>query len=111
MHIIKLFLYRINPRFKPKITNRGDFLVLTKEQLSELKKAEIESADHKALYDVKKLNLNISENIINRSQRYFGMVRNPYTFKVGSTGVKVNFGSGKSFWDSMMDVVTSDNCH
>lgn len=111
MQIINLLIYRINHYIKPKITNRGDFLELTKEDLLALKQADIETINHNKLYDVKELNLNISEDIMHRSQRYFKQVKNPYTIKVGDVGVKLNFGDGKCLWDSLMDIVTKEECH
>ena len=111
MQIINMLIYRINKFLKPKITNRGDFLELTKEQLEELKKVEIGKTNSKRLYDVTNLDLNISENIAHRSQRYFKLVGNPYTIRVGEIGVKLSFGDGKSFSDAIMEVVTNSNCH
>jgi len=109
--IINLLVYRINPYAKPKITNRGVGLMLNKEQLEELSKADINTIDKESLYDVSNLDLNISEDIELRSKRFFEMVKNPYTLKVGDIGIKINFGNGKSFSDSIMDVVMNSNCH
>ena len=109
--IINLLVYRINPYAKPKITNRGVGLMLNKEQLEELSKADINAIDKESLYDISNLDLNISEDIELRSKRFVEMVKNPYTLKVGDIGVKINFGNGKSFSDSIMDIVMNPNCH
>lgn len=109
--IINLLVYRIDPHLKPKITNRGVGLMLNKEQLEKLSKADIETIDKSNLYDVTVLDMDISESILRRSEQFFDLVKNPYTLKVGDVGVKVNFGNGKSFSDSIMDVVMNPNCH
>ena len=109
--IINLLVYRINPYAKPKITNRGVGLMLNREQLKEFSKADINTIDKESLYDVSDLDLDISDNIELRSKQFFEMVKNPYTLKVGDIGVKINFGNGKSFSDSIMDVVMNPNCH
>ena len=49
---------------------------LSRTQLMELQKADIEQTDPEKLYDVKELKLNISENIYRRSQRYFKLAQN-----------------------------------
>ena len=110
MQIINLLIYRINHYIKPKITNRGDFLELSRTQLMELKGADIEQSDPKKLYDVKELKLNISETVNRRSQRYFKLVQNPYTIRVGDMKVKLNFGNGKTLYDSLLDIATDENC-
>ena len=109
--IINLLVYRINPYAKPKITNRGVGLMLNREQLKELSKADINTIDKESLYDVSELDMDISDTILSRSEQFFDLVMNPYTLKVGDIGVKVNFGNGKSFSDSIMDVVMNPNCH
>ena len=99
--IINLLVYRINPYAKPKITNRGVGLMLNREQLKELSKADINTIDKESLYDVSDLDLDISDNIELRSKQFFEMVKNPYTLKVGDIGVKIDFGNGKkiTIWD------------
>ena len=110
--IIHMWVYRINPYKEEKITNRGSVgLMLNKEQLAQLSKADIETIDKNEIYDVSDLDLNISDNIELRSSQFFDLVKNPYTLKVGDVGVKINFGKGKSFSDSIMDVVMNPNCH
>ena len=110
MQAIKMFIYRIFECIKPKITNRGDFLELSRTQLMELQKADIEQTAPEKLYDVKELKLNISETVNRRSQRYFKLVQNPYTIRVGDMKVKLNFGNGKTLYDSLLEIAADKNC-
>lgn len=55
---IKMFIYRINKCIKPKITNRGDFLELSRTQLMELQKAT-----HLRTLSTKKLRKEINTKI------------------------------------------------
>ena len=83
---------------------------LSRTQLMELKGADIEQSDPKKLYDVKELKLNISETVNRRSQRYFKLVQNPYTIRVGDMKVKLNFGNGKTLYDSLLDIAADETC-
>ena len=69
-----------------------------------------EQTDPEKLYDVKELKLNISETVNRRSQRYFKLVQNPYTIRVGDMKVKLNFGNGKTLYDSLLDIAADKNC-
>ena len=81
--------------------------MLNQNQLNELKQMDIKAADKNALVNMNELKIPIDEEYYFKLSNYFDFVRNPYMFRVGDVGVKVNFGNGKRFSDSIMDVVTN----
>ena len=81
--------------------------MFSKEELDECRRADICSCDINKLTDVTDLKVDVSEPIINRSRKYFQFVKNPYMFRVGDVGVKINCGNGKNLSDSIMDIVNS----
>lgn len=99
--------YGINFPEMPKISVWRDCRMLSRKQLEELKQADIKSTDKKELVDMKNLTIPIDRIYHYKLSDYFDFVRNPYMFRVGDVGVKVNFGDGKRFSDSIMDVVTN----
>lgn len=99
--------YGINFQELPKIMVWRDYHMFNLEQLNELKRADIKKVDKSELVDMKALNVPIDRLYTYKLSDYFDFVRNPYMFRVGDVGVKVNFGNGKRFSDSIMDVVTN----
>ena len=81
--------------------------MFTQKQLNNLKQKELKNTDKSELADLKDLNIPIDRFYTHKLGDYFDFVRNPYMFRVGDVGVKVNFGDGKRFSDSIMDVVTN----
>ena len=81
--------------------------MFNQEQLDELKQADIKGADKKELVDMKTLSVPIDRLYTYKLSDYFDFIRNPYMFRVGDVGVKVNFGNGKRFSDSILNVVTN----
>ena len=91
----------------PTLKPRSVGVVLNQKQLNELKQVDIKSADKNALVNMNELQIPLDEEYYHKLSNYFDFVQNPYVFRVGDVGVKVNFGDGKRFSDSIMDVVTN----
>lgn len=81
--------------------------MFSKEELEKCHRADICSCDINNLTDVTYFNVNISESVINRARKYFEFVKNPYVFRVGDVGVKINCGNGKNLSDSIIDIVNA----
>ncbi len=85
--------------------------MFTQKQLDELKQETIGSTAKDELIDLKELHIPIDRVYGYKLSDYFDFIQNPYLFRVGDVGVKVNFGNGKSFSDSIMDIVTSPDSY
>lgn len=83
--------------------------MFTKSQLDECRKVDFSSCNLNDLPDVTNLNIDVEEPIINRARKYFKDVKNPYIFRVGDVGVKINCSGDKNLSDSIMNIVTSSN--
>lgn len=83
--------------------------MFTKSQLEECRKADFNSCNMNDLPDVTNLKIDIDEPIINRARKYFKDVKNPYIFRVGDVGVKINCSGDKSLSDSIVNIATSSN--
>ncbi len=83
--------------------------MFTKDELVRFRKADISSCNINDLTDVTKLMIDIDEPIINRAQKYFKDVKNPYMIRVGDVGVKINCGSGKNLSDCIINIAGSQN--
>lgn len=103
--------YGINFPEMPKISVWRDCHMLSQKQLEELKQKALSSTDKDELIDLKELHIPIDRFYTHKLGDYFDFVGNPYMFRVGDVGVKVNFGNGKRFSDSIMDIVTSPDSY
>lgn len=83
--------------------------MFTKAELEKCRGADICSCDINKLTDVTKLKVDISEPIIDRARKYFEFVKNPYVFRVGDVGVRINCGNGKNLSDSIIDIVSAQH--
>ena len=54
------------------------------------------------------LKIDIDEPIINRARRYFQDIKNPYIFRVGDIGVKINCSGDKNLADSIVNIASSN---
>ncbi len=82
--------------------------MFTKLQLDECRKADFNTCKINDLPDVTKLNIDIDEPIINRAEKYFQDVKNPYIFRVGDVGVKINCSGDKNLSDSIVNIALSN---
>lgn len=82
--------------------------MLTKSQLDECRKADFSTCNMNDLPDVTNLEIDIDEPIINRTRKYFKDVKNPYMFRVGDVGVKINCSGNKNLSDSIVDIASAN---
>jgi len=83
--------------------------MFTKSQLDECRKADFNTCNMNDLPDVTNLKIDIDEPIINRAGKYFKEVKNPYMFRVGDVGVKINCFGNKDLSESIISIATSSN--
>lgn len=82
--------------------------MFTKSQLDECRKAEFNTCNMNDLPDITNLNIDIDEPIINRARKYFMDVKNPYMFRVGDVGVKINCSGDKDLSDSIVNIASAN---
>lgn len=82
--------------------------MFTKSQLDECRKADFNNCNMNDLPDVTNLKIDIGEPIINRTRKYFNDVKNPYMFRVGDVGVKINCSGDKNLSESIVNIVSSN---
>lgn len=58
------------------------------------------------LADISGMNIDTKEPIDKRCEKYFDTVKNPYAFRVGKVGVKVNFVGSNDFTDSLANLAS-----
>lgn len=93
------------------IVERRIGVMLSKSDLERLKKVNIQDEKIEDLPDISVLPADMDEFLYNRAKLYFEYVKNPYLFRVGDVGVKVNFIGEKSFYDAIKDMVVDINEH
>lgn len=82
--------------------------MFTKSQLDECRKADFNTCKINDLPDITNLKIDIDEPIINRAREYFQAVKNPYIFRVGDVGVKINCSGDKNLADSIVNIASLD---
>lgn len=82
--------------------------MFTKSQLDECRKADFNTCNMNDLPDVTNLEIDIDEPIINRARKYFKDVKNPYMFRVGDVGVKINCSGDKDLSDSIVNIASAN---
>ncbi len=83
--------------------------MFTKSQLDECREADFNTCKINDLPDITKLKIDIDEPIINRARKYFKDIKNPYIFRVGDVGVKINCSGDKDLSDSIVNIATLSN--
>ncbi len=58
------------------------------------------------LADISGMDIDTKEPIDKRCEKYFKTVKNPYAFRVGKVGVKVNFVGSNAFADSLANLAS-----
>ena len=58
------------------------------------------------LADISGMDIDTKEPIDKRCEKYFDTVKNPYAFRVGKVGVKVNFVGSNDFADSLANLAS-----
>lgn len=82
--------------------------MFTKSQLDECRKADFNTCNMNDLPDVTNLKIDIDEPIVNRARKYFKDVKNPYMFRVGDVGVKINCSGDKDLSDSIVNIASAN---
>lgn len=82
--------------------------MFTKSQLEECRKADFNTCNMNDLPDVTNLKIDIDEQIVNRARKYFKDVKNPYIFRVGDVGVKINCSGDKNLSDSIVNIASAN---
>lgn len=76
----------------------------TKTELEALKNADFSSYKINELIDVSGLNFDMTESVVSRAEKYFNTVENPYIFRVGDIGVKVNCIGSRTLGESIVNI-------
>lgn len=82
--------------------------MFTKSQLDECRKADFNTCKINDLPDVTNMKIDIDDPIINRARKYFMDIKNPYIFRVGDIGVKINCSGDKNLADSIVNIASLD---
>lgn len=82
--------------------------MFTKSQLEECRKADFNTCNLNDLPDATNLKIDIDEPVINRARKYFKDVKNPYMFRVGDVGVKINCSGDKNLSDSIVNIASAN---
>lgn len=76
----------------------------TKTELEAFKNADFSSYKINELTDVSGLKFDMTESVVSRAEKYFNTVENPYIFRVGDVGVRVNCIGSKPLGDSIVSI-------
>jgi hypothetical protein len=79
--------------------------MLTKKELENCRNANAFDCNINELYDIDNIKLDMSQPLYNRANQYFDNVKNPYFFRVGDVGVKINFKGESELYTSVLDAV------
>lgn len=85
---------------------KGNGFIYTKEELGQLKNVNIDDLANENLADIGSIKIDTKEPIEKRCEKYFDMVKNPYAFRVGKVGVKVNFVGNNDFANSLANLAS-----
>lgn len=91
--------------------NGSESRVISKADLDELKQVELDICDISKLANLNDFKVNMDDNFYLRATQYFDFVKNPYVFRVGDTGVKINFNGDKKLRDSIKNIVIKSSSH
>ena len=76
----------------------------SKSELETLKNVDFSSYNVGELKDVPSLSFDVGESVESRAERFFTTVGNPYVFRVGDVGVKINCIGDKQLRDSIINI-------
>lgn len=85
---------------------KGNGFIYTKEELEQFKNVNIDNLASENLADISGMKIDTKEPIEKRCEKYFDTVKNPYTFRVGKVGVKVNFVGNNDFANSLANLAS-----
>ena len=82
--------------------------MLNSVQLSNLRNIDLSTCDIESLVDLREIKIDTAKPVIDRVNSYFSQIKNPYLFKVDDVVVKVKYGNGKTFLDSLTTILTME---
>lgn len=82
--------------------------MLSSVQLSNLRNIDLSTCDIESLVDLREIKIDTAKPVIDRVNSYFSQIKNPYLFKVDDVVVKVKYGNGKTFLDSLTTILTME---
>lgn len=85
---------------------KGNGFIYTKEELEQLKNVNIDDLANENLADIGSIKIDTKEPIEKRCEKYFDTVKNPYAFRVGKVGVRVNFVGSNDFANSLANLAS-----
>ena len=77
-------------------------------QLSACKNVDIRGCNPEALVDLRDIAIDTTLPVTERINSFLHQIKNPYLFKVDDTVVKVTYGTGKSFSDSLVTILSME---
>lgn len=78
--------------------------MLSKSELSACESTDICACDLNSLTDISRIALDLHRPLLDRAEQYFSAVKNPYVFRVGDIGVKINCTGTKDLTQSIIDL-------
>lgn len=85
---------------------KGNGFIYSKKELEQFKNVNIDDLASENLADISGMDIDTKEPIDKRCEKYFETVKNPYAFRVGKVGVKVNFVGSNDFADSLANLAS-----
>lgn len=79
--------------------------MLSIEELEKYRNCDFGSCDKNILTDINEIKIDTEKSVVERTENYFVSVSNPYMFRVGDVGVKVNCSGEKSLNDALTEIV------
>lgn len=80
--------------------------MLSSEELEQYRNCDFGSCDKNSLTDISEIKIDTQKNVYERMQSFFSSVENPYMFKVGDVGVKINCIGDRSLDDALARIVS-----
>ncbi|MBS6627788.1 MAG: hypothetical protein KH282_01810 [Clostridiales bacterium] len=78
--------------------------MLSKSELTAYKNTDICACDLNILTDISRVAIDCHRSLFERAEQYFATVKNPYVFRVGDIGVKINCTGTKDLTQSIIDL-------
>lgn len=82
--------------------------MLSKSELSARKTTDICTCDLNTLTDISRVAIDCHRPLLDRAEQYFAAVKNPYVFRVGDIGVKINCTGTKDLTQSIIDLASQN---
>lgn len=90
----------------PTIDNEGRVgFMYTSEELEQCRNSDFCHCDKDSLTDIRDIKIDTEKSVYDRMKSYFASVSNPYMFRVGDIGVKVNCLGEKDLCDALAEIV------